>query len=58
MVPCLCLPLSGQQTEASLTRAHQRIKELEVGLAVFGGIVGGGVWCVGVEEVGVVHICA
>ena len=30
MVPCLCASLSGQQTEASLARAHERIKELEV----------------------------
>ena len=30
MVLCLCASLSGQQTEASLARAHERIKELEV----------------------------
>lgn len=44
----LCVPfftvfLSGQQTEASLARAHERIKELEVGLTVFVGKEGGGV---------------
>ena len=43
----LCVPfftvfLSGQQTETSLARAHERIKELEVGLTVFVGEEGGG----------------
>ena len=43
MVLFLVSSLSGQQTEASLARAHERIKELEVGLAVFVGEVC--VWC-------------
>ena len=38
----MCPFLYCAQTEASLARAHERIKELEVGLTVFVGKEGGG----------------